>query len=91
MQKQPEEATLHVYPLILQRAREMRHPLTPAEKKVWDRVRNQQLGYKIRRQHPIYRFIADFYCAKVKLVIRLMATLMPNPIKQTMMRREPNG
>jgi very-short-patch-repair endonuclease len=44
----------------------MRHPLTPAEKKIWDRVRNQQLGFKIRRQHPIDRFIADFYCARAK-------------------------
>jgi hypothetical protein len=41
----------------------MRHPLTLAEAKVWARVRNQQLGFKIRRQHPIGRFIADFCCA----------------------------
>jgi len=71
MQKQLEEATLHVYPPILQRAREMRHPLTPAEQKVWARVRNRQVGYKFRRQHPIYRFIADFYCVEVKLVIEI--------------------
>lgn len=49
----------------------MRHPLTPAEAKLWAQVRNQQLGYKIRRQHPIGHFIADFYCAQAKLVIEV--------------------
>jgi very-short-patch-repair endonuclease len=59
------------YPPILERARDMRHPMTPAERKVWARARNGQLGYKIRRQHVIDRFIADFYCAGTKLVIEI--------------------
>ena len=58
-------------PIILQRAREMRHPLTPAEAKVWATVRNSRFGFKIRRQHPIDRFIADFYCAQANLVIEI--------------------
>lgn len=45
--------------------------LTPAEATVWATVRNQQLGYKIRRQHPIGYFIADFYCAHAKWVIEI--------------------
>lgn len=60
-----------IYPPILQRSREMRHPLTSAEKTVWGMVRNNQLGYKIRRQHPIDRFIIDFYCPRVKLIIEI--------------------
>jgi len=66
-----EKATLTVLPAILQLAREYRHPLTPAEAKIWSRVRNRGLGFKIRRQHPISRFIADFYCAEAKLVIEI--------------------
>jgi very-short-patch-repair endonuclease len=66
-----DKATLTVMPAILQRARELRHPLTPAEAKVWSRVRNRGLSFKIRRQHPIERFIADFYCAEAKLVIEI--------------------
>lgn len=66
-----EKATLEVIPAILQRARDLRHPLTPAETKIWARVRNRGLGFKIRRQHPIWRFIADFYCAEAKLVIEI--------------------
>ena len=36
-----------IYPPILARARELRHPLTPAEIKLWARLRNRQLdGFK---------------------------------------------
>lgn len=65
------EKRLRIRPQLTQRSRDLRHPLTPAEAKVWARVRNQQLGYKIRRQHPIGHFIADFYCAQAKLVIEI--------------------
>ena len=67
----PSEKLHRIYPPILQHSRDMRHPLTSAEKKVWDRVRNQQLGFKIRRQHPLHRFIVDFYCAQAKLIIEV--------------------
>jgi very-short-patch-repair endonuclease len=66
-----DKATLTVIPAILQVARDHRHPLTSAEAKIWSRVRNRGLRFKIRRQHPIWRFIADFYCAEAKLVIEL--------------------
>ena len=49
----------------------MRHPQTPAEATLWRALRNRQLGYKFRRQHPIYRFIIDFYCAEAKLLIEV--------------------
>src|SRR3954471_17722917 len=65
------EATIQTLPAILRLARDHRHPLTPAEAKLWAKVRNRGLGFKIRRQHPIWRFIADFYCAEAKLVIEI--------------------
>jgi very-short-patch-repair endonuclease len=50
-----------IYPPILAAARELRQPQTPAEQKLWARVRDRQLGgFKIRRQHIIDRFIIDF-------------------------------
>jgi BirA family biotin operon repressor/biotin-[acetyl-CoA-carboxylase] ligase len=58
-------------PLLLARTRDMRHPLTPAEARLWARVRNNQLGCKIRRQAVIGRFIADFYCASARLIIEI--------------------
>ena len=57
--------------IILQHAREMRHPQTPAEATIWRHLRNRNLEFKFRRQHPIERFIVDFYCAEVKLCIEI--------------------
>ena len=68
----PKPKKLHrIAPAILQRSRDFRHPLTPTEAKVWQAVRRRQLGFKIRRQHAIDRFIVDFYCAEANLVIEI--------------------
>ena len=68
----PRPTKLHrIPPAILQRSRDFRHPLTPTEAKVWQALRRRQLGFKFRRQHPIDRFIVDFYCAKASLVVEI--------------------
>lgn len=66
-----DKPTLEVLPAILRLARDHRHPLTSAEAKIWSKVRNRGLRFKIRRQHPIWRFIVDFYCAEAKLAIEI--------------------
>ena len=78
-----DKATLRVIPAILQVARDHRHPLTPAEAKIWSRVRNRGLDFKFRRQHPIWRFIADFYCAEAKLVIEIDGDSHAEPDQET--------
>jgi very-short-patch-repair endonuclease len=65
------ERTHRIHPVILAHAREMRHPQTPAETKVWRALRNRRCGFKFRRQHPVDMFIADFYCAIAKLLIEI--------------------
>ena len=60
-----------INPPILARAREMRQPQTPAEATLWRALRARRLGYKFRRQHPIDRFIIDFYCAEAKLCLEI--------------------
>ncbi len=53
-------------------SRAMRHQPTPAEDAIWQRLRNRQVrGLKFRRQHPIDRFVVDFYCAEAQLVIEI--------------------
>jgi len=54
------------------RARRLRGAATLVERKLWSRLRGAQVGgFSFRRQHPIGPFIADFYCAPLKLVIEL--------------------
>jgi very-short-patch-repair endonuclease len=55
----------------LQRARELRHDMTPAEKILWHELRANKLGVHFRRQQVIAGFIVDFYCHKAALAIEL--------------------
>lgn len=49
----------------------LRKKATPQEIIIWSRLRNDQLGYKFRRQHSFGNYIADFYCRKKKLIIEI--------------------
>ena len=61
--------------------KEMRKMQTPEEEILWQELRRKSVnGFKFLRQHPIiygnydkdiFFFIADFYCAKAKLVIEV--------------------
>jgi very-short-patch-repair endonuclease len=52
--------------------RRLRENGTPAERILWEAIRDRRLaGFKFRRQHPVGRFIADFYCAQARLVVEL--------------------
>jgi very-short-patch-repair endonuclease len=57
---------------IIELARKMRNNLTPSEKIVWNEIKEKKIsGYKFRKQHPVYRYILDFYCHEKKLAIEI--------------------
>ena len=56
---------------LKERARSMRHEPTPAEAKMWQLLRGNQLGVKFRRQHSINRYIVDFVCLSHKIIVEL--------------------
>jgi len=49
----------------------LRKESTPAERKLWSRIRNDQLGVTFRRQHAVGNYIPDFCSPKAKLIIEL--------------------
>ena len=51
--------------------RKLRKEPISCERKIWSKLRNNQSGYKFRRQYGIGRYIVDFYCPKLKLVIEI--------------------
>jgi very-short-patch-repair endonuclease len=55
----------------LERSRELRREMTPAEKCLWQEVRAKKLGVRFRRQQIIAGFIVDFYCHKAALVVEV--------------------
>ncbi|MBV9864323.1 MAG: DUF559 domain-containing protein [Abitibacteriaceae bacterium] len=55
-----------------EKAKAMRRDMTPAERALWQRLRNHQLqGLHFRRQQVIFGVIADFYCHEVALVVEV--------------------
>ena len=54
--------------------------MTPAEALLWTHLKKKQLdGRKFRRQHSIFNFIVDFYCAREQLIIELDGEVHMNP------------
>ena len=54
------------------RSRELRNNATPAERKLWKRIRNRQLsGIRFNRQVPIGPFICDFAARTALVIIEL--------------------
>ncbi|NVO19021.1 MAG: DUF559 domain-containing protein [Bacteroidetes bacterium] len=59
-------------PTTFVRARSLRNSMTNVESLLWEKLRkNQLLGFRFKPQHPLFVFIADFYCHKARLVIEV--------------------
>ncbi len=57
---------------IFYRSRYLRRHMTKAEKILWTSLRKRKISqYKFRRQVPIGKYIADFLCVKLKLIIEV--------------------
>ena len=52
-------------------ARAMRRQPTLAEDRLWQALRNNALGVRFRRQHPVGQVILDFWCPAARLVIEV--------------------
>lgn len=66
------QRTKQGYSRHLELKRKLRSEMTPAENKLWIRLRSKQLqNLKFRRQHGIGPYIVDFYCPEKKLVIEV--------------------
>jgi len=67
-------------PDVFKKAKELRRYETDSEKLLWSKLsRNQVAGQHFRRQHPINKFIADFYCTKLKLAIEVDGSIHDLP------------
>ncbi len=70
-------------------ARQMRRAPTPAEDALWQRLRHRQIaGVKFRRQHAIERFIVDFYCPEVGLIVEIDGSVHEYTVAEDAIRQE---
>jgi very-short-patch-repair endonuclease len=58
-------------PPMLRIARELRSGMTAPERTLWSIPRRNQTGLRFRRQHPLGRYVLDFYCASAKLCVEI--------------------
>lgn len=49
----------------------LRNNMTRSEIIFWSKLKGKQLRYKFRRQHGIGKYIVDFYCSELKLIIEV--------------------
>ncbi|WP_198171449.1 endonuclease domain-containing protein [Mucilaginibacter aquatilis] len=66
-----QTADLKNYEQLKANSRSNRHMPTEAEGTLWQLLRNNSTGYKVRRQHAIDNYIADFICLQKGLVIEV--------------------
>jgi len=67
----------------------MRREPTPAEHRLWQRLRRKQiLGFRFRRQHAIDRFIVDFYCAEAHLVVEVDGPIHEYSLERDTLREQ---
>jgi len=67
---------------LVKRARVLRSNMTRAEIILWSRLRSKQVdGFKFRRQQPIFDYVVDFYCDKLKLVVEVDGEIHSFPDK----------
>ncbi len=53
-------------------ARRLRTVPTDAEIRLWSRLRRKQLeGFRFRRQHPMGRYVVDFFCPDARLIVEV--------------------
>ena len=57
---------------LKQFSRDLRNNSTLSEVLLWMKIKGKQIrGYQFLRQKPLDRYIADFYCQKLRLVIEV--------------------
>ena len=69
-------------PAIFKVAHNLRFRLTEAEKILWEHLKNHESGFRFRRQHPMWNYVVDFYCHRLKLVIEADGEIHLNPENQ---------
>jgi cyclase len=76
--------------IIFGYARQLRNNPTPAEDIFWYKMKELFPSFRFKRQHPIFNYIADFYCHKLKLVIELDGSIhnLPEVIEKDIKRQK---
>jgi very-short-patch-repair endonuclease len=63
---------INATPIVFEYANALKKEMTEAEMILWKKLRGRRLkDLKFRRQHPVGKFILDFYCHALKLAVEV--------------------
>ena len=66
------------------RARNLRQTMPEPQRRFWRLLRDRRFaGYKFRREHPIGRYVLDFFCAEAKVSLELDGSQHGTPQEHT--------
>ena len=72
MEREGRDRIRGVHSIVQQAAETSRRKPTEAEYALWNALRDRRLeGWKFRRQHPMGKFILDFYLAEYRLCVEV--------------------
>lgn len=84
-----KSASKALWEMLKPLAREKRREPTASEDKLWAELRNRQFnGLKFRRQYAIERFIVDFYCSELALIIEVDGEIHDYTVVEDALRQE---
>jgi very-short-patch-repair endonuclease len=67
-----EDKWIRYNPRLKKISRTLRKNMTLSEILLWQQLKKKQaLGYDFHRQKPIDKYVVDFYCPRLKLVIEI--------------------
>ena len=74
---------------LVEKARRLRNNCTYSEKLLWKYLRNKQIyGYDFDRQKPIDKYIVDFFCNELMLVIEIDGITHENKLEEDATRQK---
>ncbi len=62
---------IHNSKSLLERRRDLRNNSTYTEELLWEEIRGSKLGFKLKRQHSIGKYIIDFFCSSKRLIVEI--------------------
>ena len=66
---------------------QLRSRMTPAEQALWETLRGNRLnGLRFRQQHPVGKFVLDFYCSHSKLTVEFDGGVHDAQVEQDAVR-----
>lgn len=73
---------------LKQLSRDLRNNSTLGEVLLWKQLKGRKMmGYQFMRQKPIEKYIVDFYCSKLKLVIEVDGSSHNDKVEEDMKRQ----